>query len=206
MPMVGMSIDVGDHSGDLVGHALEHDREAPGGFERLRVVDERERGVVLTPCTLNPPMACTDCGVSPMWPITGISASTMASIIGTRLRPPSSFTACGAGANQRGRVADRVVDRHVVAHPRQVADDQRRRLGPGDRGRVVGHVVDGHLQRVVVAEHDHGDGIADEDHVDARLVGHAAPGASYAVTMTSGSAPARTLRADTAGAVTLRCP
>ena len=47
----------------------------------------------LRPCTLNPPMALTDCGVRPMWPITGISASTRASIIGRRLRPPSSFTA-----------------------------------------------------------------------------------------------------------------
>ena len=37
-------------------------------------------------------MACSDCGVSPRWPITGISASRIASIIGSRLRPPSSFT------------------------------------------------------------------------------------------------------------------
>ena len=37
-------------------------------------------------------MASVDWGVRPMWPMTGISASTMASIIGRRLRPPSSFT------------------------------------------------------------------------------------------------------------------
>ena len=38
-------------------------------------------------------MAFTDCGVRPMWPMTGISASRMASTTGIRLRPPSSFTA-----------------------------------------------------------------------------------------------------------------
>ena len=42
----------------------------------------------------------------------------------------------------------------------------------GDGGGVVGEVVDGDLEGVVVAEHDHGDGVADEDQVDPRLVGH----------------------------------
>ena len=55
--------------------------------------------------------------------MTGISASTMASIIGRRLRPPSSFTRLGAGPNQLRGVADGVGGGHVVAHPGQVADD-----------------------------------------------------------------------------------
>jgi hypothetical protein len=38
-------------------------------------------------------MASSDWGVRPMWPWTGISPSTMASTTGSRLRPPSSFTA-----------------------------------------------------------------------------------------------------------------
>ena len=38
-------------------------------------------------------MACIDWGVSPTWPITGISAPTRASTILARLAPPSSFTA-----------------------------------------------------------------------------------------------------------------
>ena len=37
-------------------------------------------------------MAWTDCGVSPRWPITGISAATIASTMGMRLCPPSSLT------------------------------------------------------------------------------------------------------------------
>ena len=127
MPIVGTGDRVGDHAGHLVGHALEHDREAAGVGQRDGVVDERAGGVEpRVPCTLKPPMACTDCGVRPRWPITGISASTIASTIGSRLRPPSSFTAWRAGPHERGRVAHRLLDRHVVAHPRQVADDQRR--------------------------------------------------------------------------------
>ena len=43
---------------------------------------------------LKPPSEWIDCGVRPMWPITGISASRMACTIGSRLAPPSSFTAC----------------------------------------------------------------------------------------------------------------
>ena len=77
----------------------------------------------------------------------------------------------------------------VVAEPRQVAHDQRaagalagghpRRQAPGDGGGVVGHVVDGDLEGVVVAEHDHGEGVADQDQVGP-AVGHH-PGAGGVV-------------------------
>ena len=125
------------------------------------------------PCTLKPPITCSDCGVSPMWPMTGISASTSASTIGTRLRPPSSFTACAPARTSAAALRTVSLRRHVVAHPREIADDQRFRSRPGDRRDVVGHVVDRELQRVVVAEHDHRDGVADEDDVGAAVVDHA---------------------------------
>ena len=44
-------------------------------------------------CTLKPPSMWTDCGVSPRCPMTGISASSMAATMSSRLRPPSSLTA-----------------------------------------------------------------------------------------------------------------
>ena len=61
--------------------------------------------------TRKPPMASTDWGVRPRWPMTGISARMMASITGSRARPPSSLTALGAGPDQRGRVAHGVFGR-----------------------------------------------------------------------------------------------
>ena len=103
------------------------------------------------------------------------------------LAPALELHGLGAGPDERGGVADGVLDRGgVVAQPRQVADDERlwprdrapRTPGPGDGGGVVGHVVDGDLEGVVVAEHHHGDGVADEDQVDAGLVGHPGAGAS----------------------------
>ena len=85
---------VGDEPGDGVGHALEHDREAARP-RRARPRRRRSRGAASRslPCTWNPPSAWTDCGVSPRWPITGISASRIACTASRRLRPPSSFTA-----------------------------------------------------------------------------------------------------------------
>ena len=123
-------------------------------------------------------MACTDCGVSPRWPITGISACTSASITATRVRPPSSLTASAPGPDQRRRVADGVVGTQVVAHPRQVAHDQGVGPGPGDRGDVVRHVVDGDLEGVLVAEHGVGHRVADQDQVDAGGVAMVAVGSS----------------------------
>jgi len=88
----------------------------------------------------------------------------------------------GAGPDQLGGVLHGLLRRDVVAHPRQVAHDQRAGPGPGHRGGVVGQVVDGHLEGVLVAEHDHGDRVADQDQVDARLIPASsamrAPGAS----------------------------
>ena len=43
-----------------------------------------------------------------------------------------------AGSDERRRVAHRVVDRHVVAHPRQVTDDERVRLASARRRRRGG--------------------------------------------------------------------
>ena len=67
------------------------------------------------------------------------------------------------------RTVSSVLD--VVAHPRQVADDQRA-LGLARATAAtwwaMSAVVD--LERVVVAEDDHGQRVADEDEVDAGLV------------------------------------
>ena len=107
--------------------------------------------------------------------MTGISASTMASITPQPLAAALQLDRLGAGPDQDGGVADGVVAGRVVAHPRQVADHERARAPRRSRRRrprlhrrgVVGHVVHGHVQRVVVAQDHHGERVADEDQVDA---------------------------------------
>ena len=54
----------------------------------------------------------------------------------------------------------------MKAHPGQVAHDQTIGLSASNSTGVMGNVVDGYLQRVVVAEHDHRDRVTDENHVD----------------------------------------
>ena len=134
-------------------------------------------------------MACTDCGVRPRWPITGISASTMASITGTRLAPPSSFTDWAPARMRAAALRTASSGPEVVAEPGQVADDERAAgaldgghpgvEAPGHGRGVMRHVVDGDLEGVVVAEHDHGEGVADQDQVGP-TVGHH-PGAGGVV-------------------------
>ncbi len=51
-------------------------------------------------------MALTDCGVRPMWAITGIPDSTSSSICRCERSPPSSFTA-PTPASFTSRVAER---------------------------------------------------------------------------------------------------
>ncbi|CAB4951672.1 unannotated protein [freshwater metagenome] len=87
---------------------------------------------------------------------------------------PAAFEldALGASADELGGIANRVLDRHVIAEPRHVGDDQRGRLGAGHCGGVMRHIGHRDLQRVVVAEHDHGDGIANQNQVDTGSIGH----------------------------------
>ena len=69
----------------------------------------------------------------------------------------------------------------MVTHPRQIADHERAGLvhagvfGAGQATshgrRVMGHVLGGDLKGVLVAEHDHGQGVADENHVGPGAMG-----------------------------------
>ncbi len=190
---------VGDHPGHAVGDALEHDREAPGLGQRNRVVDDPRAASSCLPCTLNPPIAWIDWGVRPRWPMTGISLSRIALDRVEALAATFELDRTGTRADELRCVAHRLLARHVVAHPRQIADDERVRLGPSDRTHVMGHVVGGDLERVVVAEHDHREGVADEDHVDPGAVHH--PGARRVVRGDHHQRASRTLGRAISGAV-----
>ena len=75
------------------------------------------------PCALKPPSIVADCGVSPMWPITGMPAPTSA--LDARERRPGALELDRVGAGLLDE-ADRVVHRLLV----------------GDLERAEGHVGD----------------------------------------------------------------
>ena len=85
---------LGDLGGEVERDALEHDGERARGLDRQRVLDQRARAAPAPwpwrrPCTLWPPMRCTDCGVRPMWPMTGMSTAAIARDgVGHRRRRP----------------------------------------------------------------------------------------------------------------------
>src|SRR6266849_6705400 len=64
----------------LPGNRFQNDGERAGGFHSACIAR-------------NPPNVLTDCGVRPMCPITGISASTNRAIKSMRRSPPSILTA-----------------------------------------------------------------------------------------------------------------
>ena len=66
--------------------------------------------------------------------------------------------------------------RRVVGVDRQIADDQRLRLGAGDGGHVVQHVVERDVGGVRKSEHHHAERIADEQHIHAAFVEQAGGG------------------------------
>ena len=167
---------VGDQAGDRVGYALEHHREAARFGESDRVVDDVTRGVERLALHAQPAERVDrlrrepdvahhrDLGVEDRLDRVDALVATF------------ELHRAGARAHERGRVADRLLARDVVAHPRQVADDECLRLRARDRGDVVRHVVDGDVERVVVTEHDHRQRVADEDHVDPGFVDDARGG------------------------------
>ncbi len=130
---------LGDELADPVGHHLEQNAERAGFFEGFGVSMIFFACSAPLPWTLKPPSALTDCGVNPRWPIAGMPALTMPAIRSAISTPPSSLIASQPGfSHEAPRVADRALDRRLVAHVRHVADHEggraRRAARPGCAG------------------------------------------------------------------------
>ena len=173
----GRDVDrVGDQLGHLIGNTLDDDGKAAGVGKCLCVVDQGQRLGRLA--ALHPE---TPHGVHRLRGQPDVAHDRDLGVEqrldhGQTLTASFELDALGAGANEDGRVAHRVLDRHVVAHPGQIADDEGPRLGARHRSGVMGDVVDRDLQGVVVAQHHHGHRITHEDHVGACGVDHTCPG------------------------------
>ena len=127
------------------------------------------------PCVLKPPSIVADCGVRPMWPTTAIPACTIARARETIGPAPSSLTTSARRLlDEADRVPHGVLVAHLVRAERHVADDDRPVHRAGDRPGQEEHLVHRHRdRRALVAEHDHRRRVADEDHVDPRVLGEA---------------------------------
>ena len=173
MPIVGMSSAAVRRAPTTLGTPSTTTAKMPSSWRRVASFTSVSAASLVSPCTLKPPIASTLWGVSPRWPITGISASRSARTTSRRARPPSSLTLLGPRADQLAGVAHAVRDARVIAQPGHVGHD----VGPGprrgDRAHVVAHRVDRDVQRVLVAQHDVGHRVAHEDHVDPGGVGEA---------------------------------
>ena len=83
------------------------------------------------------------------------------SIVSANSAPPSSFTLpTPPSATRRPALLHRLVDRGLVAHERQVADDVRPLRAAGDGAAVVDHLVHGDGQGRVVALDHHAQRVA----------------------------------------------
>ena len=79
MPMVGTSSGSVTAAPTFSGTPSTTTAKHAGADQGLGALDQAPAASSSRAWTLKPPKACTDWGVSPMWPITGISASTSAS-------------------------------------------------------------------------------------------------------------------------------
>ena len=126
----------------------------------------------LRPCALKPPSIVAVCGVRPMWPITGMPADVSARTRESIGPAPSSLTASAAASlTKRIAVSSACCVAHLVRAERQVGDHERPAGAAVDGAREDDHLVDRRGHGRVVAEHDHRGRVADEDQVDAGVVG-----------------------------------
>ena len=77
-----------------------------------------------------------------------------------------------ARCHQRGRAAERLLRRFLVAAEGQVGDEKGALAAARDAARVVGHVVEGDRQRGVVPLQHHAERVPDQQAVQAGGVEH----------------------------------
>ena len=82
----------------------------------------------------------------------------------------------GARLDKACRVADRLFAAYVVRRKGHVGNQERALHSPPHGAGVVQHLLDRDRQRVFVAQHDHAQRVAHQDHVDAGFVHQARAG------------------------------
>jgi len=93
IPMVGNPHTARDLRRQLSRQRFQHNRERTRSLHRPRIAQNLLRPARRLPLYAIAAQGVTDCGVSPTWPITGISASVSREISSSLRSPPSIFTA-----------------------------------------------------------------------------------------------------------------
>ena len=91
-------------------------------------------------------------------------------------------------------VGNGIGDGAVIAAEGHVGDDERAAHGAAHSAGMVEHLVDGDGERVFVAENDHGERVANEDEVDAGLIGETRGGIVVGGERGDGLAPGASFR------------
>ena len=151
------------------------------------------------PWTRQPPSACTDCGVRPRWPHTGMPRSTRKRTVSARPAAAFELDHLRAGLHQTAALRKRLLARLVVAGERQVGDQPGVAVAARHAARVVRHLVERHRQGAVVPLQHHAERIADQQHVDAGRVEQRARSWRRSRSASRSSRPGRASRAGGAG-------
>ncbi len=154
------------------GTASSTSAKTPAASSASASSKSRRAFSAVRPCALKPPSIVADCGVRPMWPITGIPAPTSAWHARERRAGALDLDRVGARLLQEAdRVVQRLLVRDLERPERHVGDHERPARAAVDRAREHDQLVHRRGHGRVVAEHGHRRRVADEDDVGARLVG-----------------------------------
>ena len=116
------------------------------------------------------PTVLIDCGVRPMWPMTGMPARTSVSMTRAVRTPPSTLTAWAPASRRKIPAFSSASSGVAYDRNGMSADDQRPRRAADDGLGVVDHLGHRHAHGRLVAEDDLPERVADEEHRDAGLV------------------------------------
>ena len=94
IPMVGIESRSVIAAASWPGTSSSTTAKAPASWTASASASSCRACSRLLPWTRTLPIALMACGVSPMWPMTGIPAFTIASIVRALRTPPSTLTAC----------------------------------------------------------------------------------------------------------------
>ena len=161
-----------DPSGDRRRNGLEHERERASVLQGERVVAQLQRRFGGAP--LRPEAAELRRRLRGQPDVRHHADVRLGDRADARDHASGALELDDVGAallDEPDRARDRLLVRDLVRAERKVADDERAPRRPRHRAGQEDHLVERHRHGRLVAEHHHRGRVADEDQLDARLIG-----------------------------------